>query len=111
MTMRVSLSKILLPVDFSKKSIEAARYATEVAKAFGARITVLHVMTQHYGFDMPGFENDELTRFLREDEDKARKQMDTLLKQGFRDLHVKRVLVKVIPPNRSSATLIRINSI
>ena len=97
MNMRFSPSKILLPVDFSKKNIEAARYAAEFAKAFGARITVLHVLRQLYGFDMPGFENQKLTAFLREDENKVQKQLNTFLKQGFRDLQVKRVLVKGDP--------------
>ena len=95
--MKFSLPKILLPLDFSPKDINAARYAIQLAEAFEARITLLHVLTQHYGFDMPGFENEELSGFLSENENNAQKQLDAFLKRGFRDLKVKRVLVKGDP--------------
>src|ERR1051326_5436834 len=96
MNPRFSLSKVLLPVDFSEKSIEAARYAAQFVKSVHARITVLHVLAQHYGFDMPGFEDETLTRFLSEDENKAQRQLDKYL-NGFRDLKVRRVLLKGDP--------------
>jgi hypothetical protein len=74
--MKFSLPKILGPLDFSTKDINAARYAIQVAEAFEARITLLHVLTQHYGVDMPGFENEELSGFLSENENNAQKQLD-----------------------------------
>jgi hypothetical protein len=77
--MKFSLPKILLPLDFSKKDINAARYAIQLAEAFEARITLLHVLTQHHGFDMPGFENEELSGFLSENENNAQKQLDAFL--------------------------------
>jgi nucleotide-binding universal stress UspA family protein len=97
MNSRFSFSNILLPVDFSKKSIEMARYAAQFAKATHARITLLHVLPQHYGFDMPGFEDEALAHFLREDENKAQRQLNNFLKAGFRDLNVRRVFVKGDP--------------
>jgi nucleotide-binding universal stress UspA family protein len=94
MNPRFSLSNVLLPVDFSKKSIEAARHAVQFVKPVRARITVLHVLAQHYGFDMPGFEDEALARFLSEDQNKAQTQLDKFLKDGFRDLKVRRVLLR-----------------
>ncbi|HXS94849.1 MAG TPA: universal stress protein [Candidatus Limnocylindrales bacterium] len=38
-----SLSKILLPVDFSERSISAARYAKPIAAHFGSELILLHV--------------------------------------------------------------------
>ena len=39
-----ALSKILLPVDFSERSVGAARYANILAKHFHSEVTLLHVM-------------------------------------------------------------------
>ena len=40
-----SLAKILLPVDFSERSLGAARYAKTLACHFHSELTLLHVMT------------------------------------------------------------------
>ena len=40
-----SLSKILLPVDFSERSLGAARYAKILADRYQSEITLLHVVT------------------------------------------------------------------
>lgn len=46
-----SLSKILLPVDFSERSPGAARYAKTLADRYDSEIVVLHVVTPvHYEF-------------------------------------------------------------
>src|SRR6476661_3029524 len=39
----LSVSNILLPVDFSESSVAAARYARRFAEKFNAAVTVLHV--------------------------------------------------------------------
>ena len=38
------LSKILLPTDGSRNSLRAARYAAEIAKKCGSKVTLLHVI-------------------------------------------------------------------
>jgi nucleotide-binding universal stress UspA family protein len=38
------LKHILVPIDFSKVSINALRYAVPLAKQFGAKLTLLHVV-------------------------------------------------------------------
>lgn len=46
-----SLSKILLPVDFSQRAVGAARYAEALADQYSAQITMLHVIPPpHYEF-------------------------------------------------------------
>ncbi len=46
-----SLKKILLPVDFSERSLGAARYAEALAEQLDCEITMLHVLpTPHYEF-------------------------------------------------------------
>ncbi len=59
-TLRVD--KILLPVDFSERSIGAARCAVDLARRFGARVTLLHVVptARRKPGDFAG-ENDPLT--------------------------------------------------
>ena len=42
----LSISKILMPVDFSERSEEAVRYGARLAKHFKAGITVLHVIEE-----------------------------------------------------------------
>ena len=39
-----SLGEILLPTDFSPRSVDTARYAAGVARHFDARVTLLHVL-------------------------------------------------------------------
>jgi len=38
------IANILLPIDFSENSAEALKYATLLAKQFGARVTVMHAV-------------------------------------------------------------------
>jgi nucleotide-binding universal stress UspA family protein len=46
-----ALAKILLPVDFSERSLGAARYAETLASHFRAELVLLHVLTPpHYEF-------------------------------------------------------------
>jgi nucleotide-binding universal stress UspA family protein len=45
----LSIRRILVPVDFSASSHEAMRFAGELAKRFGAHITLIHV------YQVPGY--------------------------------------------------------
>jgi len=95
MSMKLSLAKILLPVDFSKNGLEAARYAAQLARSFRSRVTLLHVLTQHHGFNMTADDADgQFAGFLADRENEAKEQLGAFLKRGFHDLSVKRVLVK-----------------
>src|ERR1700761_5540425 len=54
-----AVQHILVPVDFSENSHAALRYALRLAKEFGARLTLLHIveaapLPMDYGFyDLP----------------------------------------------------------
>ena len=48
----LSLKNILVPIDFSTTSRKALRYAVPLAKQFGAKLTLLHVI------DLPGYTGD-----------------------------------------------------
>ena len=39
-----SLNEILLPIDFSPRSLEVAPYAVGVARRFHSKLTLLHVL-------------------------------------------------------------------
>ncbi len=43
-----SVRRILVPLDFSESSYKALAYASALAKQFGARITLLHVVQMSY---------------------------------------------------------------
>lgn len=44
---RITLKNILVPVDFSPPSREALRWAYDLARLFGAQLTLLHVVEPH----------------------------------------------------------------
>jgi nucleotide-binding universal stress UspA family protein len=67
----VSLANILLPVDFSERSLDAARQAEVLARHFQVEVTILHVVDPHeqeFGhFEPGGVKLSELQRLLARD--------------------------------------------
>lgn len=65
---KVSLARILVPTDFSAASMEALQYAIDLARRFGARISLVHTV-QVAGADeageIPGVDTTELFRAAR----------------------------------------------
>jgi universal stress protein E len=59
------IDKILVPVDFSSRSLEGLRYAIQFAQKFVAKITVLHVLDLGYSRPMDVHATTDLTRFAR----------------------------------------------
>ena len=59
------IDKILVPVDFSKCSLDGLRYTIPFAQQFGAKITVLHVLDLGYSQPMDINAPRDLTRFAR----------------------------------------------
>jgi nucleotide-binding universal stress UspA family protein len=45
----LNLQRILVPVDFSRESAKAMRYAVSLARQFDASITLVHVIEPSYG--------------------------------------------------------------
>lgn len=51
----LNLQRILVPVDFSRESAKAMRYAVTLARQFDASITLVHVVEPSYGpSELPG---------------------------------------------------------
>jgi len=63
------LKRILVPVDFSKTSMKAMRYAVPVAKQCGAKLVLLHVV-EYPGFapelDYVGFDTESMRQRLKQ---------------------------------------------
>jgi nucleotide-binding universal stress UspA family protein len=93
-----SLTKVLLPVDFSGRCHGAARYAEALGSRFGAEITILHVLPPpHYEFsalDVGGSVLDELyaARSVQ-----VRQDLDAVLASELATLRVERVLIEGDP--------------
>lgn len=76
-----TIKKILLPVDFSERSIGAARYAEAVAGRFDAELMLLHVVTNG-------------TNTLAEElEPRRRVQLESFLSDELKYIHTQRVCV------------------
>lgn len=66
--------RILVPVDFTKKSVRSVRTAGRVASGSGAEVTLLHVIER-----IVDDETDVLRRFYHQLEKSARAKMQNLL--------------------------------
>ena len=59
---RFSIQHILTPLDFSSPSLDAIEYAIQVARQFGARMTLLHVLEPMYYDGEAGLRSMDLLR-------------------------------------------------
>jgi len=76
----IALKKILVATDFSEPSDAALAYGRELARTFGASLTVLHIadniLTRAYGADGIVLADPELQREI---EPSAQRQVDAVL--------------------------------
>ena len=95
----LDLSTILLPVDFSERSIAAARYAGALACRFKSQVIMLHVAPNEYpigSFEAPiDFHN-----LWNERIEEARTNLDAFLADDFRRMPVKRFVLDGDPATR-----------
>jgi nucleotide-binding universal stress UspA family protein len=95
----IALKKILVATDFSAPSDAALAYGRELARTFGASLTVMHVvdniMTRAYGADGIALADPELQEQL---EASARQQLDALL---FEEDRKNLKAIGVIAPSNS----------
>lgn len=101
----ILLKQILVATDFSEPSEAALAYGRELARTFGAKLTVLHacenIAARAYGADGFVFAEPELQRDV---EAAARKQMDALLTDEDRNvLHAQPV---VLTANSTAASIV-----
>jgi nucleotide-binding universal stress UspA family protein len=95
----LNLATILLPVDFSERSIAAARYAGTLACSFQSQVIMLHVVPNDYpigGFEAPLALGDWWHDRLED----ARRNLDSFMADDFRRMPVKRVVLEGDPAAR-----------
>ena len=94
----LSLKHFLLPTDFSPRAKGVAAYATELARHFQAKLTLLHVLPP---INIPwGAMDDGGTLFdqlLQNQRDLAQKQLDSFLLSELNGFSVTRVLLEGDP--------------
>jgi nucleotide-binding universal stress UspA family protein len=92
----IALQKILVATDFSEPSDAALAYGRELARSFGAKLTVLYVvedvLTRAYGIDGGVVMSDP--DLQSQIEDASRKQIDALISlEDRRELKAEGVIV------------------
>jgi len=96
-----SISKILLPVDFSERSTGAARYAQALARHFHAELILLHVLTPpNYEFgalEIAGTMLDELSRNRAQ---RASQDLDAFMTAEPSGLKVRRIVLEGDPARK-----------
>ena len=93
-----SFSKILLPVDFSERSLGAARYARTLAEHFHSELTLLHVLTPpHYEFGALEIGGSMLTELYANRGAQVEKELETFLAGELQGLEARRVVLEGDP--------------
>ena len=93
-----SLAKILMPVDFSERSLGAARYAKTLADHFHSELTLLHVLTPpHYEFGALEIGGSMLTELYANRGAQVEKELETFLADELKDVAARRVVLEGDP--------------
>jgi nucleotide-binding universal stress UspA family protein len=93
-----TIAKILLPIDFSERSTDAADAAAAVAERFGSEIVLLHVLAPGFNLPLPTSAQMRMLHGLaRED---AEEKMKEFRSNEWRHLGVKRVLQEGDPARK-----------
>lgn len=103
MDMRISLSKILLPVAFSERCRGAARYADALACHFHAELVLLHVVMPPYSLDRGAEEAavySSAADLVAERVAQSRTELDGFLREAPRDPRVRRIVLEGDPARK-----------
>ena len=96
-----SLDRILLPVDFSERSVGAARYARTLACHFHSELTLLHVLAPpHYEFGALEIGGSMLSELYRNRSAQIKKELETFLSAELAGLPVLRLVLEGDPARR-----------
>jgi len=93
----MDIKRILFPTDFSEGSNNALPYAADMAKQYGAKLYLLHVMhdvAKATGWYVPHVSMDEINKDI---EVNAKKEIERFGAEEFRGRDVERVVIKGIP--------------
>jgi nucleotide-binding universal stress UspA family protein len=96
-----SLASILLPIDFSERSMGAARCAKALAVHFGSQVTLLHVLAPapfDSGLEAPG--GIMMAELLRTRTEQATRDLEEFLAAEWEGVNVRRVLLGGDPATR-----------
>jgi len=94
------VSKILLPVDFSERSWQAARYALPFAAHYHAALTVLHVLQPQYEFGSVDPGAAVVADLLAERQAQVQQNLDSFLSGELAAFQTTRVLLEGDPARR-----------
>jgi nucleotide-binding universal stress UspA family protein len=93
-----SLAKILLPVDFSERSLGAARYAKTLATHFDSELMLIHVLTPpHYEFGALEIGGSMLSELYVNRSAQVERELASFLVEELAGLNVRRVVVEGDP--------------
>lgn len=91
------IAKILLPVDFSERAAQAARFAVPVAERFDAEIILLHVLPAYYEFGSVELGGPILMDLRSERQKNAQQHIAGFLSEELRGRRVRRLLLEGDP--------------
>ncbi len=95
----IELKRILVPTDFSEHSEQAAHYAAELAKRFGAEIHCIHVVD--IPADMLGTSAYYMTgpseQFLDQIREESKKNLETFAQKNFEGAAVQTTFLEGSP--------------
>ena len=93
-----SLAKILFPVDFSERSVGAARYVKTLASRFQSQVTMLHVLPPpHYEFSALEVGGAVLNELFANRAQQVSRELEEFLREELAEVAVTRVLAEGDP--------------
>jgi nucleotide-binding universal stress UspA family protein len=96
-----TLSKILLPVDFSERSTGAARYARSLAAHFQSELILLHVLTPpHYEFGALEIGGSMLTELYTNRTAQVAQELDAFMAAELAGVPTRRVVLEGDPARK-----------
>jgi nucleotide-binding universal stress UspA family protein len=96
-----SLSRILLPVDFSERSVAAVHYARSLAGHFGSELLLLHVLTPpQYEFGALEIGGSKIEELYRGRARQAAAELDAFLAGELAGMKVGRAVVEGDPAGK-----------
>jgi nucleotide-binding universal stress UspA family protein len=96
-----TLAKILLPVDFSERSVGAARYARSLACHFKSEVIMVHVLTPpHYEFGALEIGGSMLSELYTNRTAQVQKELDAFLAEDLAGVRTRRVVLEGDPARR-----------
>ena len=96
-----SLAKIVLPVDFSERSVGAARYVEALATRFGSEVVLLHVLPPpHYEFSALEVGGTMITELFAARSAQLRTELDGFQAEELARVRTRRLLLEGDPAKR-----------